>query len=121
MGRLFTIVLCGVVLLSVDGCARRSREERAETRREAEESRYPAPPSNSPMARITPGMHESEVMRILGPPDDSHAYITGKAFIPWYYGPDRTRFAAYYRGKGRVIFMGGNAWGGGRGKVVGVE
>lgn len=120
MGRLLTIAMCGVLVLSVGGCAKRSPDERA-AKHEAEASKYPPPPSNSPMAKIEPGMRENEVMKILGPPDDSHAYVTGKAFIPWYFGPDSTRFAAYYKGKGRVIFMGGNAWGGGRGKVVRVE
>jgi hypothetical protein len=124
MGRLFTIAMCGVLLVGVGGCARRSpedREAKREAKREAEASKYPPPPSSSPMAKIQPGMRENEVMKILGPPDDSKAYITGKAFIPWYYGPDATRFAAYYKSKGRVIFEGGNAWGAGRGRVVRVE
>ena len=68
-----------------------------------------------------PGMTEPQVTAILGVPDDSNAYITGKAFIPFYYGPDQSRFACYYKGKGRVIFSGGNQWGAGRGKVVRVE
>ena len=34
---------------------------------------------------------------------------------------DTTRFAAYWKGQGRVIFQGGNAWGAGRGRVVRVE
>ena len=120
MGRWLTIAMVAVLALGVGGCAKRSPDERA-ARKEAEASKYPPPPANSPMAKIEPGMRENEVMKILGPPDDSKAYVTGKAFIPWYFGPDSTRFAAYYKGKGRVIFMGGNAWGGGRGKVVRVE
>jgi hypothetical protein len=63
------------------------------------------------MAQITDGMRESDVMKIMGPPDDSKAYVTGKAFIPFYYGGDSTRFAAYWKGQGRVIFQGGNAVG----------
>jgi hypothetical protein len=118
MRRLLVIVMCGAVALSVGGCARRERAERRET---AEASNYPPPPARSPMAQIEPGMREPQVMKILGPPDDSRAYITGKAFIPWYFGPDRSRFVGYWRGKGRVIFMGGNQWGGGAGKVVRVE
>jgi hypothetical protein len=113
MGRILMVMACGLVLSAAVGCA--PREPRAR------ESRYPEAPSNSPMARIHEGMSENEVMHILGPPDDSNAYVTGKAFIPYYYGPDATRFAGYWRGKGRVIFMGGNAWGAGRGKVQRVE
>jgi hypothetical protein len=124
MGRIFTIAMCGVILAGVAGCAKRSpseQAERREQRRAAEEAKYPPPPANSKMAQITPDMREPQVMKIMGPPDDSKAYITGKAFIPWYFGPDTSRFAAYWKGQGRVIFMGGNAWGGGRGKVVRVE
>lgn len=115
MGRILMVVVCGCVLIAAGGCTQR------EPRAAQETSRYPQAPSGSKMAMIHEGMSESEVMRILGPPDDSNAYVTGKAFIPWYFGPDSTRFAGYWRGQGRVIFMGGNAWGAGRGKVQRVE
>ena len=123
MGRLFSIVMCGVMIVGVAGCAKRSpaEQEARQAKREAAERQYPPPPPKSKMAQITPEMRESQVMKIMGPPDDSKAYVTGKAFIPYYFGPDTTRFAAYWKGEGRVIFMGGNAWGGGRGKVVRVE
>ena len=119
MGRIFTLAMCGVMLVGVAGCAKRSPAEQQQ--RQAAETQYPPPPPKSKMAQITPDMRESQVMKIMGPPDDSKAYVTGKAFIPDYFGPDTTRFAAYWTGQGRVIFMGGNAWGGGRGKVVRVE
>jgi hypothetical protein len=124
MGRFITIAMCGVILVGIAGCAKRSpseQAERQERRETAEASKYPPPPAKSKMAQITPEMREPQVMKIMGPPDDSHAYVTGKAFIPFYYGGDTTRFAAYYKGQGRIIFQGGNAWGGGRGKVVRVE
>jgi hypothetical protein len=66
-------------------------------------------------------MTEPQVAAILGAPDDCRAYITGKAFIPFYFGPDQSRFACYYKQQGRVIFSGGNQWGAGRGKVFRVE
>jgi hypothetical protein len=124
MGRIFTIVACGVILAGVAGCARQEpseRSERQERRPKEEASKYPPPPAKSKMAQIEPGMREAQVMKVMGPPDDSRAYVTGKAFIPFYYGGDSTRFAAYWQGQGRVIFQGGNAWGAGRGKVVRVE
>jgi hypothetical protein len=119
MGRLSTIVACGLVILSVAGCAK--REPKPEGERRAAEANYPPPPANSPMAKIQVGMSEQEVAKLIGFPDDSHAYITGKAFIPWYFGPDQSRFVCYYKGKGRVVFSGGNQWGAGRGKVQRVE
>src|SRR5262245_15417576 len=119
MGRFFILAMCGVMLAGGSGCAKRSPAEQQQ--RQAAEAQYPPPPPKSKMAQITPDMREAQVMKIMGPPDDSKAYVTGKAFIPYYYGPDSTRFAAYWKGQGRVIFQGGNAWGAGRGKVVRVE
>jgi hypothetical protein len=51
-------------------------------------------------------MRPDEVQKIAGAPTTIRPYITGKAFIPWYFGPDRTRTAYYYKGQGRVIFSG---------------
>ena len=92
---------CLMIAVGSAGCARRSAEP-AEPRREA-----PAPaPANSPLAKIQVGMSVREVETVLGPPNDESAYVTGKAFIPFYYGPDRTRRAYFYRGLGRVVFEG---------------
>src|SRR5262249_24562684 len=121
-GRLCMIVVCGVVVLGMVGCAdKRSASPQPEQAKADAAPQYPPPPPNSPMAKIHPGMTEPQVAAILGVPDDSKAYITGKAFIPFYFGPDQSRFACYYKGKGRVIFSGGNQWGAGRGTVVSVE
>ena len=35
------------------------------------------------------------------------AYMTGKAWIPFYFGGDRHRFEMTYKGQGRLIFAGG--------------
>jgi hypothetical protein len=121
MGRIFTVVVCGVVALGVAGCADKRSASPQPERQAQSEAKYPPPPSSSPLAKVQQGMTEPQVAAILGVPDDSKAYITGKAFIPFYYGPDQSRFACYYKGKGRVIFAGGNQWGAGRGKVVQVE
>ena len=48
-----------------------------------------------------------QVEDLCGPPTDQGAYITGKAFIPFYFGSDRTRFELVYKGQGRLIFAGG--------------
>jgi hypothetical protein len=49
-----------------------------------------------------------QVKDIAGQPTDQGAYITGKAFIPFYYGSDRYRFELLYKGQGRLIFAGGS-------------
>ena len=64
------------------------------------------PPATSPLAKVHVGMNPREVEAVLGPPNDENAYVTGKAFIPWYFGRDRTRRAYFYRGQGRVVFEG---------------
>jgi hypothetical protein len=54
------------------------------------------------------GMGFRQVLDIAGPPTDQGAYITGKAFIPFYFGSDRSRFELLYKGRGRLIFAGGS-------------
>jgi hypothetical protein len=65
----------------------------------------PAPGSKFTQLQIGMGMRQAE--DILGPPTDQGAYITGKAFIPFYFGSDRHRFELVYKGQGRLIFAGG--------------
>jgi hypothetical protein len=120
MRRISTMMVCGMVVLGVAACADK-RSPSPEPERAAAQPKSPPPPASSPLAKVHEGMTEPQVAAILGVPDDSKAYITGKAFIPFYYGADVSRFACYYRGKGRVIFAGGNQWGAGRGKVERVE
>jgi hypothetical protein len=92
-----------VVLAAAGGCAQRSP-------RPASSAPTPAaatpPPAGSKLAGITNGMRPEEVQKIAGAPTTIRPYITGKAFIPWYFGPDRTRTAYYYKGQGRVVFSG---------------
>src|SRR5262249_24073703 len=52
------------------------------------------------------GMRPDEVQKIAGAPTTIKPNVTGKQFVPWYFGPDRSRTAYYYKGQGRVIFSG---------------
>lgn len=74
-------------------------------------------PANSKWAKLQIGMEQPEVERILGVSHEVHAYPTAKAFIPFYYGTDRTRYEVRYPGQGSVSYTGGS-WGGGRGVVM---
>ena len=69
------------------------------------------PPPGSPLAKVQVGMSDSDVRKILGDPDNANGYITGKAFIPYYFGPDTSRRDWLYQGKGRVVFS-QNRWSG---------
>jgi hypothetical protein len=66
------------------------------------------PASNSRFTQLTIGMGMRQVTDIVGPPTDQGAYITGKAFIPFYFGSDRYRHEMAYKGQGRLIFAGGS-------------
>lgn len=65
------------------------------------------PAANSKFARLQIGMPVRQVTDLAGQPTDQGAYITGKAWIPFYFGSDRHRFEMTYKGQGRLIFAGG--------------
>lgn len=61
-------------------------------------------PKSSPLSKIELGVSDSRVRKLLGEPDDSTSYQTGKAWIPFYFGPDISRTDWFYDGEGRVVF-----------------
>jgi outer membrane protein assembly factor BamE (lipoprotein component of BamABCDE complex) len=73
---------------------------------EGEISGTPAPGSN--FTRLKIGMSMRQVTDLIGGPTDMGSYVTGKAWIPFYYGSDRYRYEMLYRGQGRLIFAGGH-------------
>jgi hypothetical protein len=50
-------------------------------------------------------MPMKQVFDVIGVPTDTSAHITGKAFIPFYFGPDIARSEAFYRGEGQLTFI----------------
>ena len=44
------------------------------------------------------------MVEILGAPTSQQNYQTGKAWIPYYYGPDTGRVDYRYKGLGSVVF-----------------
>ncbi|PKO30384.1 MAG: hypothetical protein CVU34_19450 [Betaproteobacteria bacterium HGW-Betaproteobacteria-7] len=74
-------------------------------------------PAGSKWARLRIGMEQPEVEKLLGVSHNVHAYPTAKAWIPFYYGTDRTRYEVRYPGQGSVSYTGGS-WGGGRGVLM---
>jgi hypothetical protein len=65
-------------------------------------------PSTSPLAKIKEGMSSEEVTKILGDPDSSDRHVTGKAFIPFYFGTDAVKTEWRFKHVGRVIFSKGS-------------
>ena len=64
------------------------------------------PAANSKFKGLQIGMSMREATDIAGQPTDQGAYITGKAWIPFYFGSDRHRHEMVYRGQGRLVFAG---------------
>ena len=63
-------------------------------------------PASSPLAKVKMGMQRAQVDDLIGQPTSTRVFPSGKAFIPFYYGPDTVRTGAFYKGLGRVVFSG---------------
>ena len=64
------------------------------------------PAAGTKFTRLQIGMSRQQVLDIVGQPTDQGAYVTGKAWIPFYFGSDRYRHELAYKGQGRLIFAG---------------
>lgn len=100
----------GVALIGVMGLGGCARQGAAPAPAAAAPAASAPVPADSPLAKVQVGMTEQEVRAILGPPTQENEYVSGKAFIPFYYGPDRSRRAYFYKGIGRVVFSGGSGF-----------
>lgn len=57
-----------------------------------------------PLYAVKSRMSEVEVRNVAGNPDDSRSYMTGKQWIPFYFGSDTHRTEWIYEGEGVVVF-----------------
>lgn len=78
------------------------------------------PAKNSKFPSLQIGMSQGEVEGKIGRGTDMRTYMTGKAWIPFYFGTDGHRFETFYKGQGSLIYTGGGV-GGGRGVLVGIN
>ncbi|HEX7931959.1 MAG TPA: hypothetical protein VF573_02635 [Paraburkholderia sp.] len=69
------------------------------------------PAKNSKFAKVQIGMGKKEVEDLIGAPNDTHSYVTGKAFIPFYFGKDAYRIQTFYKKEGSLTFEGGGITG----------
>lgn len=49
-------------------------------------------------------MSDEKVRELMGEPDDTTPYTTGRVRIPYYHGPDPSRADWLQTGVGRVVF-----------------
>lgn len=62
----------------------------------------------SKFTKLKIGMPMKQVIDLIGQPSDQGSYVTGKAWIPFYFGADRYRHELIYKGQGRLVFSGGS-------------
>jgi hypothetical protein len=101
-----SLVLLAFAVAVLGACASRSGGEPAgaSSTTQAAAPRVVAPPTDSPLSQVKVGMNDLQVRKLLGEPDNANAYMTGKAWIPFYFGTDTTRTDWMYKGMGRVVF-----------------
>jgi len=75
-------------------------------------------PADKPFAKVKVGMSEGRVYDLIGHPTEVKTYLTGKQWIPFYFGPDTHRKEALYKGQGRIVFQPSHAFGTGVYKVL---
>jgi hypothetical protein len=68
------------------------------------------PGAGSKFTTLKIGMTKGQVIDQIGQPTDQGAYVTGKAWIPFYFGSDRYRYELVYKGQGRLIFAGNSGF-----------
>lgn len=90
-----------VCSFSLVGCAAKGSTDKADS---SQSGIVVPPPKNSKLARVKIGMEEFKVRKIMGEPDDTSGHISGKAFIPFYFGSDVARYTWRYQGIGRIVF-----------------
>jgi hypothetical protein len=83
---------------------------------EGEITGKPAPGSKFTQLKI--GMPMKMVTDIVGQPTDQGAHITGKAWIPFYFGSDKYRYELVYKGQGRLLFAGPAGFSYGTGNLI---
>lgn len=107
MSHRVTLVLLAFLVAALCACASGSGGQQAaddSPRAQAAAAKGVAPPASSPLAKVELGMNDYQVRKVLGDPDNARAYITGKSWIPFYYGTDTSRMDWMYKGMGRVVF-----------------
>jgi len=105
--RLVYLCLAALLVAGIQGCASSGSDGGTAA---TAETKAPIPES-SPLSKIEMGMTEIQVRKAIGDPDAVRNYMTGKAWIPFYFGGDVMRMDWIYADVGRVIFT-RNRWSG---------
>ncbi len=79
-------------------------EDSAKAAEAAEPVIVGTPPADSPFGKLKIGMKYEEVLAIVGKPTSESSWCTGKHRIPFYFGDDRGRAQALFKGMGKLDF-----------------
>ena len=119
------IILTAALSFSLAACAAKSEPAKPAASAPAAAAKAPAAgkaaATGNSLSKVTVGMTKGQVREAVGAPSDENSHISGKGFIPFYFGNDARRATWFYKGQGRVVFADGNIWGGGGSNVVSVE
>jgi hypothetical protein len=121
MRKHIVVIFAVTALLSLGGCAAESQPAKVAAAPSAPAAVSKAAAGGNSLSKVAVGMTKSQVREIAGSPSDENAYISGKGWIPFYFGNDARRATWFYKGQGRVVFADGNVFGGGGSNVVNVE
>ena len=62
------------------------------------------PPADHPFGKLKIGMTYDEAIAIVGKPSSESSWCTGKQHIPFYFGNDKGRAQAIFKGVGKLEF-----------------
>ena len=93
------------LILSMIGCASTASHPKASSEPSAPST---VVPPTSKFAKLELGMARPQVHEMIGAASDSKVIVSGKAWIPFYYGADRSRTVDYYKNEGRLLYSNGN-------------
>lgn len=85
-------------------CSPAFAEDSAKAAEAAEPVIVGNPPADSPFGKLKIGMKYEEVLAIVGKPTSESSWCTGKHRIPFYFGDDRGRAQALFKGMGKLDF-----------------
>ena len=112
-----------LVLGILAGCASHGAKTDQPAAATAEEQKTPeqiraepyqgTPAPGSKFAKLKMGMSPDEVTNLIGQPTSQSSHVTGKAWIPFYFGGDKFRLEMFYKGEGQLTFSQSHSFGSG--------
>ena len=105
--RLFSLVAL-LAMLSLASPSSHAQDTEKKTEKPAAPPEAPVivgnPPPDQPFGKLKIGMTYEEAIAIVGKPSSEGGWCTGKHRIPFYFGNDKARAEAHFKGMGKLDF-----------------